>query len=248
MAPQHRAQTFEAIINLKHKIMNKLIFLFFAATAFFSCKKSSDGTDNSLAETPVAKVAFDNSNYGIYKGVFVGSSGIIIVNINNNNTVSATLTVDNVTYNFTTTQTVQQGQATTVNFTSGVNSFTFTVSANGANPTITNLIVNGHPNAAILVVKETSTSLVKCFEGNYSGTESGIFNAVIYNAQIKGLAKSGINTYTVDGTVSNNQINAGGVTSGGSVFVGTVSGNSIAGTWSNTAVGASGNWSGTRTY
>lgn len=228
--------------------MNKIFFLFFIATAFFSCSKSGKD-DNSLTETSVAKALFDNSNFGIYKGVFVGSSGIIIVDLNNTNTVSATLVVDGVTYNFTTAQTVQQGQPTTLNFTSGTNSFTFTVSANGANPMITNLIVNGHPNAAILVVKETSTSLVKCFEGNYSGTESGVFNAVIYTTQIKGLSKSSTNIiYTIDGTVSNNQINAGGVTSGGSLFVGTMSGNSISGTWSNTGAGASGNWTGARTY
>lgn len=230
--------------------MSKIYPLLFAALMMLSCSKNNDNDGNSLAETPTAKAQYDNSNYGIYKGVFVGSSGVIIVDINNNSTISATLIVDGVTYNFTTTQTVQQGQPTTINFTSGANSFTFTVSANGTSPVITNLVINGHPSAAILVVKETSTSLVKCFEGNYSGNETGIFNCVIYTNTIKGLSKSTANNiYVIDGTVTNGQINAtgSGSTSGGATFVGAVSGNSTSGTWT-TGVGFGGTWSGTRTY
>jgi len=212
-----------------------------------SCSKDNDPTQS---ETPTAKAAYDNSNYGYYKGVFVGSTGIIVVNINNDNTLSAMFRVDGVTYNFTTTQTIQQGQPTTLNFTNGNNSFTFTVAANGASPTITNLIMNGHPDAAVLVVKETSTALVKCFEGTYTGGEHGIFNAVIYNNQIKALVRS--ITYQSDfeanGTVSNNQITATGSVSSGASFQGTLSGNNFSGNWSNTLVGLSGTWSGTRTY
>jgi hypothetical protein len=230
--------------------MSKIFSFLFAALVFLSCSKSNDKGGNSLAETPAAKSQHDISNYGIYKGVFVGSSGIIIVDINNNATISATLIVNGTTYNFTTTQTVQQGQPTTINFTSGANSFTFSVSANGANPVITNLVINGHPSAAILVVKETSTALVKCFEGNYSGNETGIFNCVIYATTIKGLSKSVANNlYVIDGTVTNGQINAtgSGSTSGGATFVGAVSGNTTSGTWTAGA-GFGGTWAGTRTY
>lgn len=216
---------------------------------FFSCSKNDDKKANPLADTPSAKAAYDNSNFGVYKGVFVGSSGIIMIDLNNDGTVSATLIINDTTYNFTTTQTVQQNQPTTLTFTSGTKSFTFTVAANGGNPTITNLIINGHPNAAILVVKETSTALVKCFEGTYQGTESGTFNAVIYNSHVKGISISTANDiYFMDGTMAGNQINASGTTTGGSTFVGTMTGNMIAGTWSKTAVNASGTWSGNRSY
>jgi hypothetical protein len=226
-----------------------LVTLFLGLSiVFFSCKKKNEATPTPT-ETPTAKSQFDNSNFGIYKGVFVGSSGYIIVDISNSGTTLATLIVNGVTYNFTTSQTITQGQATTLNFVSGTNSFTFTVSASGTNPTITNLNINGHPNAAILVVKETSTAIVKCFEGNYIGGETGIFNAVIYNNLIKGLIRS--TTYnanfTATGTVSNNQIATSGNTSGGSVFTGTLSGNNVSGQWSNTN-GTSGTWSGVRTY
>jgi hypothetical protein len=229
--------------------MKQVITIFATVLLFFSCSKSDDKTDKEFAETPSAKAAYDNSNFGVYKGIFVGSSGFIIIDINNDNTVFATLIVHHVTDTFTTTQTVQQGQPTTINFISGANSFTFTVAANGTDPVITNLIINGHPNAAILIVKETSTALVKCFEGTYGGRESGIFNALIYNGQVKGLSQSSAGTsYVMDGMVANNHINAGGTTSGGSTFVGTMTGNNISGTWSNVAQNASGTWSGSRTY
>ena len=121
--------------------------------------------------------------------------------------------------------------------------------SNGANPAITNLIVNGHPNASILVVKETSTALVKCFEGTFTGGDAGTFNAVIYNNFIKGLAKNNFNSiYTATGTITNNQISLAGTVNSGATFIGVLNGNTISGTWSNTASALSGNWSGTRTY
>jgi len=228
----------------------KTLFSVLTFTLLLTISSCSKDNDSTQSKTPTAKAAYDNSNYGYYKGVFVGSTGIIVVNINNDNTLSAMFRVDGITYNFTTAQTIQQGQPTSLNFTSGNNSFTFTVAANGANPTITNLIMNGHPDAAVLVVKETSTALVKCFEGTYIGGEHGIFNAVIYNNQIKALVRS--ITYQSDfeanGTVSNNQITATGSVSSGASFQGTLSGNNFSGNWSNTLAGLSGTWSGTRTY
>jgi hypothetical protein len=218
----------------------------------FSCSSSdSDSNKPDLAQSPSAKAQFDNSNFGIYKGIFIGSSGTIILDISNNSSsFTATLIIDGVTHNFITNQTIQQNQTTTINFVEGTNSFTFTVSANGANPTITNLIINGHPNAAILVVKESSTVLIKCFEGTFSGDSDGIFNAVIYGNVIKGIARapSDIDYLIADGTVNNNQINAAGNASNGAVFVGTLNNNTFSGTWTNPGDDSNGTFTGERTY
>jgi hypothetical protein len=224
-------------------------FLVIVLTIIQSCSTSSDSSNNqNLTLIPQAKIEHNQSNYGIYKGVFVGSSGIIILDINNSsNTVSATLIVDGNTLNFVSNQAIQANQATNINFVNGANSFTFSVSANGNNPIITNLLINGHPNAAILVVKETSTTLVKCFEGSYSGGDSGTFNGVIYGNILYGLignADTGI--YTANGSVNNNQIE--GLTQIGSTISGTLNGNSCSGTWTNNQAGMSGTWSGVRTY
>jgi len=219
--------------------------------SFFSCsKKDGATTTNNLTEAPSAKAQYDASNFGIYKGVFVGSSGTIIIDINNSVSFVAILKVDNISYTFSTNQTVSINQPTTLNFSNGNNSFTFTVSANGSNPTITNLIMNGHSNPALIVVKETSTLLVKCYEGTFTGGDNGVFNAVIYNNKIKALVKSnGANSNnTADGTILNNQISANGNVSTGSSFSGTLNGNSFSGTWSNNQAPLNGTWSGSRTY
>jgi uncharacterized membrane protein len=237
---------------MKKQIL-KIIFSLLTLLSILSCSNSDSNGDSNqnLSQVPLAKSQYDNSNFGIYKGVFIGSSGTIILDLSNStNSFTATLIIDGVTHNFITNQTIQQNQTTTINFVEGSNSFTFTVSANGSNPTITNLIINGHPNAALLVVKETSTVLIKCFEGTFSGTYSGTFNAVIYGNIIKAISRetpySGI--YTNDGTVNNNQINASGTSSSGAVFVGNLIGNNFSGTWSRTSDNANGTFTGVRTY
>jgi len=225
-----------------------LSIITFSLIAISSCSKKEDNSDKET-EAPTAKAEFDNSNCGIYKGVFVGSSGIIIININNDNTIAATLTVDGVTTHFTTTQTVQQGEATSVDFTSSSNSFTFSVDANGANPVVTNINFNGHPSAAIVVVKETSTMLVKCYEGTFTGTDEGTFNVIVSNKSVRGLAFSDTYniTYSVTGTVLNNQITTSGSTGSGASFSGSISGDKVLGSWDNSITDDSGSWSGKRT-
>jgi hypothetical protein len=228
-----------------------LVMVIIALTTFQSCSSSDDSSGtNNLIQTPQAKSEYDQSNYGLYKGVLVGSSGIVIIDINNtNNTIVATLIIDNVTYNFSSNQTLQPNQNTTLNFVGGSNSFTFIVSGTGGNPTITNLSINGHPDAVIVVVKETSTILVKCFEGTYSGDDSGTFNAVIYGSSIKGLiGNASIEPYIAEGVVQNNQISTSGTVTSGAIFTGTVNGNSCSGSWTNPEVSMSGTWSGVRTY
>ncbi len=233
--------------------MSKKIFFYLALlslTAIFSCSKKDNKTVSTLAETPIAKAQYDASNYGIYKGVFVGSSGTIIIDISNTSAITATLKIGTTTYNFTTTQTITLNTASTIAFTSGSNSFTFSVDASGANPTITNLIIAGHPEAILLVVKETSTALVKCFEGTYSGSDAGTFNAVIYNNIFKALVKSTTTAgfdATADGAVVSNVISAGSVSTG-ETFTGTLTGNDFSGTWNNSLSGDNGTWNGTRTY
>ena len=232
-------------------ISRVILLIIIALTTFQSCSSSDDSSSTkNLTQTPQAKSEYDQSNFGLYKGVFVGSSGIVIIDINNtNNTIAATLIIDNVTYNFSSNQTLQANQNTTLNFVDGSNSFTFIVSGNGVNPTITNLSINGHPNAAIVVVKEISTILVKCFEGTYSGDDSGTFNIVIYGNLIKGLVgNASTEPYIADGEVQDNETSGSGTVTSGAIFTGTINANNCSGSWTNLEEAMSGNWSGVRTY
>lgn len=216
-------------------------------TVVSSCSKDDDKGAEKKSE---AKKEFDQSNYGIYRGVFVGSSGVVAINLGNNgNSPFAILIIDGVTYNFTTTQTVTQGTNTTILFTQGSNSFVFSVNADGTNPTVTDINIAGHPDAQIIIVKETSSVVVECYEGTYTGPySSGIFNAIIFGDRIMGIAYSSIyyaGTYVCDGEINNNSI-SGLVVFDVITFVGTRNNETISGTWTHPA--ESGTWIGIRKY
>jgi hypothetical protein len=147
----------------------------------------------NFVETPEASELFNTSNFGIYKGVFVGSSGIVLINLNNNNTISASLKIDGVNYIFSTNESITENQQTEINFTNNDNSFVFNVSSTGTNPEITNLSIQGHPNAETILVKETSERLTKVFEGTYNGIDNddaGVFNAIVSGSEMYVLAFS----------------------------------------------------------
>ncbi|MCB0728575.1 MAG: hypothetical protein R3A12_19395 [Ignavibacteria bacterium] len=217
-----------------------------------SCSNDEDNpvqNNSNFSETPLANSQFDSSNFGIYKGVIAGSSGYVMVNVNNDNSISAKLVIDGIIYDFTSSQTIQQNQQTTIYFVSEGNSFTYRVSATGTNPTVSNIDISGHPNAAIILVKETSTTLVKCYEGTFSGDDTGIFNALFYGNMIKGQARNVKNEYFIlNGTVTNNQISASGSASSGATYQGILNGNSFSGNWSNTVFNIQGTFSGNRTF
>lgn len=230
--------------------MKKIITLAVIGLFFLSCSNdNSSSNPNPLSETPQAKAEFDNSNFGIYKGVFVGSSGVLSVNIKNDNTISAKLVLDGTTHNFTTTENVTQNQDIVgLTFTSGNMSFDFGVHADGSNPIISNIEIEGHTLASIEIIKEESTAIVKCYEGTFSGSDSGVFNVMISNGYIYGLGKSNNDNASgaIFGTVINNAINAiaGDVTT----ISGIVSGDNISGTWLETDNPShGGTWTGHRT-
>lgn len=230
--------------------MKKIILLLFFSIFIFSCNSNDDSssgsTDDGLATTPEAKAEYDDSNYGIYKGIFVGSSGTVYININNSGSISAKLVIDGSVHNFTTSETVTEGIAVnSLTFASGENSFEFNVSATGEEPLIENIVINGHPNPYIQIFKEYSFAQIKCYLGTYTGDDSGVFNlAITADGYALGLVVPNGETSAIylDGTITENSLNG---TFEGGIFSGTISGNSISGTWQN-SVPENGTWSGTR--
>lgn len=173
--------------------MKKVIIpAIFAAISMFSlsCKKSEDTTAaytcQTCKKTPDALAVNDASSKGVYKGVVTGSSGTIMFDIlNGGTTVTATLVLDGVTSvltsNVTWTATTAYVGVFTGTLSGSPVSITFSVNANGTNPTVTAYSIPGHPGAQFDVVKETSQNLVECFEGTYSSTssEKGSFNLLL---------------------------------------------------------------------
>lgn len=197
--------------------------------------------------SPEAKPVNDNQSGGIYKGTFVGSSGTIKV-VLQDNTISIILTFNNVTRTLTTTGLSgwSSGQAiSNVTFTSGDWSVVLSINANGSNPNVVITIPN-HANIGVSLIKETSSELVRVFEGTFSGSQTGVWNLVIQGSSINGIGRANGDTSNefLTGTLTGNGIslkNSDNVV----VASGTLSGNSISGTWSTS--GGSGNWSGSRT-
>ncbi|MCF6128314.1 hypothetical protein L1S35_01415 [Flavobacterium sp. AS60] len=224
--------------------MKKLFFILFTGVFTFSCS-SDDSSGPALSDTPLAKVEYDNSNFGIYKGVFIGSSGTVLININNDGFLEASLTIDGSTSIYTSTESATLNSAMAgLTFTNGSNSFDFSVTANGGDPTVSNINISGHPDATIVVLKEFHNVLAKCYVGSFSGDDSGLFHVVIVDAVVDGIARSndGGSAFNTDGTLIGTTITG---TFEGGTFTGTSSGNRISGSWQN-SFGESGTWSGTR--
>lgn len=224
--------------------MKKLFFILILGLLLHSCS-SDDSSGPALSDTPLAKAEFDNSNFGIYKGVFLGSSGTVLININNDGFLEAILNIDGLTSTYTSTETATLNSAMTgLTFTNGSNSFDFSVTENGGDPTVSNINISGHPNASIKVLKEFHNVLAKCYVGSFSGDDSGLFHVVIVDAVVDGIAKSddGVSAFNTDGILIGNVIT--GAFEGGT-FSGTSNGNRINGSWQND-LGESGSWSGTR--
>ncbi len=225
--------------------MKKIFTLVFASILFMSCSSDDDSSGPVLTDTPVAKAIYDDTSWGIYKGVFVGSSGVVLIDINNSGAIEATVTIDGNTHNFTTNESVELGDAINgMTFTSGSMSFDFYVDGAGDFPEVTNINFPGHPDAQISLLKEFSDELVECIQGTFSGDDSGAFNLVIQGGDVYGLAHSndGGDAIYLDGYLDNNQI-LGYFDGGG--FTGTKNGNNVSGSWEND-LGESGNFSGQR--
>jgi hypothetical protein len=222
---------------------------------FASCSENDPliTINDSAEELPIALSQYDNSNYGIYKGVFVGSSGTILVNLNNNGVISVSLTIDGVNYPFTSSETITENQQTEITFAYENNSFSFTVNADGSNPLITNVSIEGHPDASIIVVKENSSYVAQLYEGSYEGidqnNDQGTFNAIVFNGAVYILSKSSVygSSSYASGLVDGNLVS--GASSLGTIFSGNIENDEVMnGTWMVTQTNEKGIWSLARSY
>jgi hypothetical protein len=211
-----------------------------------SCDKKDDGqeTNTESTESTETTVEFDNSSFGLYKGVIVGSSGTLKIEINNgNSSAKAYLTIDGQSDVLTCSAVFTKGQAiSNAAFTGAFSSFTFSVDADGANPVIENLSIEGHSGVVVAVIKETSNSVVAGYEGKYTGGNSavGVLNIARNNNNFAGSAKgddgftAGLNG-TIDGNgnfsgTSHTTFNGLSVTL---TYSGKFIGDNVSGTWKN---------------
>lgn len=211
-----------------------------------SCSKDDDATAgnppyscSTCPLVPEALALHDNSAKGIYKGIFIGSTGTIHINIQNgSNIIEASLVIDGITIALTSTATFIEGEPFVAPFTGTFNgmpiSMTFQVGASGNNPTIITSDIPGHPNAVFQIFKETSTSLIEAFEGTFKvNNQTGIFNIVLSEsiAGWSGVAKndnSGGTSYH-NGTINSSKE----LIEDGDTIIGKINGDAIQGSFVN---------------
>lgn len=222
-----------------------------------ACKKDKDNTTPTTSEpykcttcitTPEAKEAFNNSSAGVYKGVIVGSTGTIALYLyNTGSEVKALVAFDghNGTLSTTSLSTWAPGQPiNNALFTGTINGqqvqATFLVEANGQNPTVT-VQIPGH-TVSVAIYKETSTTLIKNYEGTYAGDDNGVFN-MAFSGDTYSIVSDGGGA-PMEGTLINGKIelNAGGVE-----IKGEFDGDHVEGTWKDNDNAKQGTWEGNRT-
>lgn len=176
------------------KALFSLLFVF-----LFACNET-DEPQLQLPSAPEAKATYDNTSGGIIKGTMVGSSGVFkFVLKNGNDSVYCLTTFDGVTGMLTTTDlsTWTPGQAINRAKFSGKLGSTdvvvyLTCAANGSG-IVVDFQIAGHFIVST-PIKETSTQLVKAYEGTYKTTkisdkstvDEGVFNFVMINNGIFG--------------------------------------------------------------
>lgn len=204
------------------KSINSITLLFL--TVFFlttGCKKESEKTGSykctSCITTPEAVAANDASSKGIYKGIVIGSTGTIKFDVQNaGSIIKAYLTIDGIALELISVINWEGTESYVAPFTGTLNgeavSILFSVGINGSNPSVNSSNIPGHPNAQFNIAKETSTSLIECFEGSYHTTEpeDGTFNILLSRALNKwgGIARKNGETEAddIDGKIENNKL------------------------------------------
>jgi hypothetical protein len=225
-------------------------------TSLVSCKKEKDpnpgpsNNSSSFTTTPEATADHDSKSGGIYKGVFVGSTGMFKLVLQGNNYI-AELTVDGVHKTLTTSDLTSwsSGQAITGAVFSVDNwILNFSVDADGQNPQIV-LTEPNHPNIQLVVRKELSTMLVQCFEGIANGPcnvcaggkETGAMNFIVGGDQV--VWGRAIGT-SLNGSLSSTSFSGQADVY---IFTGTISGDNASGSVTSTISPGTDSWSAKRT-
>lgn len=204
------------------KKLNALAVAFLIMMSIVACKKSETTSESkqseetpTLATGPEASKTEDSKSGGVYKGVFVGSTGYVKIMLQGG-TKSVNVTMDGVN------KTLVLVSFSPENWTSGeaiTNALfakddwrvEFSVDANGDSPDVKVHIPN-HNNIAVTIVKETSSTQVKVFEGQitYQGNSTNsAFNFVVSGEMFVGQGRMPVEetTYSMFGTVIDSKVN-----------------------------------------
>jgi len=158
--------------------MKKLFTLMFCSAVLFSCSTENDSMDLASDqevnfEEQLAKGAYDNSNLGIYKGLFTTLDGqnraTIYITLNGKSEPSVEFSFPDASKSVVrSSANVSKGQSVdAISFDESGFKFDFTVEKDGSNPAISNITYMGDKGDAI-ILKETSKAAVTTKTGTYT--------------------------------------------------------------------------------
>ncbi|MFZ2904939.1 MAG: hypothetical protein WAZ98_01930 [Cyclobacteriaceae bacterium] len=240
----------------------KMKFAFVALLAMFAFSGCSDDDGeykcSSCADEPEALAANDDSGRGIYKGVLIGSTGTIKIDIDNHGEghYSAVLTIDGDEFELTTegTYNSEGGFQGCFENTAADISICFSVSAEGGEWGIIDYSIPGHDDLIVSLYKEFSNQLVEVYEGTYSGDASGTFNMVVLrdaddddNGYWTAISRSDELEYVdsyFEGYIEDDELFGG---SGEIAVGGELNDDTVKGAWEAVGGSDSGTWKGKRT-
>lgn len=237
--------------------MKKMTLVLGLAAGLASCTKTSEEKPvvkndgyvcSTCATTPEAKAEHDGSSAGVYKGVVVGSSGTLAIYVHNVGTeVKAILNFDGAQATLTSESfsTWKPGEPIkNAKFTGTINGkkadVVFSVDSIGNQPAI-EVIIPGH-NVLGTIFKETSNTLVKSYEGIYTGDRTGPFNMTLYGNKVAIITNS--KTFIIMDSMRSNTID---VIEEGMEVKGTVDADVVKGDWRDNYNNFQGTWTGKRT-
>lgn len=228
--------------------MNKRVWtygIFILTWIASACSSNSvPAPTSSLTTNPEADLAENDKSGGIYKGTIVGSSGVFVVRLQKG-VKEIAITLDGVTKKLVptglTTWTTGDPIKNAVFALDGWEAV-FSVGATGLLPQLT-VNIPGHTNAQVVVLKELSTSIIRVYEGTYTGTSAGTWNFVIQGPALIGVSRStdGSTVQSFEGLVDGTTVTFTSISGTGSL-----SGDNASGTWATTSPTASGSWTGKR--
>ncbi|MEO5775778.1 MAG: hypothetical protein ABIQ27_02675 [Flavobacterium sp.] len=235
--------------------MKSRLFLFVSILFLtLSCSSSEDAPD--YATEPETKAEFDNTSFGVYKGVVLGledSAIKIVINNGDNVAVAYIYKKNKIVKTLTTTGTFTLGEPiVNAEFSTSGSSFKFSTNSNGSNPTIQDFTFTGVSNPEVYAIHELSFAQVLCYKGGYGGGDYGKFACMVNNGQLIGYVYStkeeDAPSYSATSTIVDNSFNAlFGSVSSGATFQGQITIYGCAGEWENLTAGEDGTFSGKRT-
>ncbi|MDC7999168.1 hypothetical protein [Gilvibacter sediminis] len=230
--------------------MKKLLILSLSALFMVACSQDEQEL-TAPADSAFDLKAFDNSNFGIYEGVFTTDKGdkraTVTIKILDEEVAMATLYFsDGTTTVARSTSPILKGEAIDlVSFEGKEVSFNFSADVDGSNATVSNVIYLKEA-ADIITAKSTSRAPVTSLTGTYICNTCGNPNPRTFNVMISGDG-TGDQTYTAQTSFNGNTFNGNGAQSG-CAAAGNFDYCDINDTGSITVGAGSVNWSGTVIY